>query len=326
MVEGLKVVLTGGAGFIGSHLVHALANNQARVTVIDNLSAGDPSSIQDLIESGKITFHKEDLRGLEKIQPSLQARRHSLPLRGKPRSKTLHKGPPRPLPPERDHNPTRTRSGEATRCTTYSIRLKQHSLRRRQGDTNTRNTHPTTHKRLRRHQGGGRNTLPDIRTPLRPQMPNTTLRQHNRPKATPRSNLRLHKETPSKPRHTRNPRRRHPKEKLPIHNRHNPSHARSGKTPPINKRQDKNIQYRKPRLDNSQRDRRHNNTRNEPKTHQIRIQEDNTRRPRMARRRKTNAPRHHPDTNRDRLETTLYKPTSSRKTTRNLLQELGLKQ
>jgi UDP-glucose 4-epimerase len=35
-----KVLVTGGAGFIGSHLVHKLCENNNKVIVLDNLSAG----------------------------------------------------------------------------------------------------------------------------------------------------------------------------------------------------------------------------------------------------------------------------------------------
>jgi len=40
-----NVLVTGGAGFIGSHLVQALVANRARVTVIDNLSHGSLSNL-----------------------------------------------------------------------------------------------------------------------------------------------------------------------------------------------------------------------------------------------------------------------------------------
>jgi UDP-glucose 4-epimerase len=44
------VLITGGAGFIGSHLAEALVNRGCRVTVIDDLSTGRFENIQRLVE------------------------------------------------------------------------------------------------------------------------------------------------------------------------------------------------------------------------------------------------------------------------------------
>jgi UDP-glucose 4-epimerase len=46
--DGRKVVITGGAGFIGSHLARRLVNQGARVTVYDNLSTGRLSNLDDI--------------------------------------------------------------------------------------------------------------------------------------------------------------------------------------------------------------------------------------------------------------------------------------
>lgn len=54
-------VVTGGAGFIGSHLVDELVARGDRVLVIDNCSAGTVSNLATHLEEGSITFLKQDL-------------------------------------------------------------------------------------------------------------------------------------------------------------------------------------------------------------------------------------------------------------------------
>ena len=46
-LSGLALV-TGGAGFIGSHLAAALAENGARVRIIDDLSTGHRENIEQI--------------------------------------------------------------------------------------------------------------------------------------------------------------------------------------------------------------------------------------------------------------------------------------
>jgi len=55
-----KALVTGGAGFIGSHLVDALLSSGTRVTVLDNLSTGHHSNLEQVLP--KIDFIEGDIR------------------------------------------------------------------------------------------------------------------------------------------------------------------------------------------------------------------------------------------------------------------------
>ncbi|HEX4975501.1 MAG TPA: NAD-dependent epimerase/dehydratase family protein, partial [Pseudomonadales bacterium] len=54
-------LVTGGAGFIGSHLVEALSASGHEVTVLDNLSSGDKKNIELLLGT-KVNFVEGDIR------------------------------------------------------------------------------------------------------------------------------------------------------------------------------------------------------------------------------------------------------------------------
>jgi nucleoside-diphosphate-sugar epimerase len=60
--ENKKVLVTGGASFIGSHLVDALLERGARVRVVDDLSSGEIHNIQGHLSSQTIEFIQADLR------------------------------------------------------------------------------------------------------------------------------------------------------------------------------------------------------------------------------------------------------------------------
>jgi nucleoside-diphosphate-sugar epimerase len=53
-------LVTGGAGFIGSHLVDALVANGSRVTIVDNLSTGHRRNVEQ--HGNKIEFVEGDIR------------------------------------------------------------------------------------------------------------------------------------------------------------------------------------------------------------------------------------------------------------------------
>jgi nucleoside-diphosphate-sugar epimerase len=54
--QGRRTLVTGGASFIGSHLVEALVARGATVRVVDDLSSGRLTYLDPLIASGAVTF------------------------------------------------------------------------------------------------------------------------------------------------------------------------------------------------------------------------------------------------------------------------------
>ena len=69
-VEFAKALVTGGAGFIGSHLVEALVSAGSRVAVLDNLSGGSFSNLDPVKD--RIEFHKNDIRQLAVLTKAAQ--------------------------------------------------------------------------------------------------------------------------------------------------------------------------------------------------------------------------------------------------------------
>jgi UDP-glucose 4-epimerase len=62
----MRVFITGGAGFIGSHLADALIARGDTVTILDNLSTGSTANIAHL--EGKIEVHQGDIRDAALIE------------------------------------------------------------------------------------------------------------------------------------------------------------------------------------------------------------------------------------------------------------------
>jgi len=62
MWNGRRVLVTGGASFIGSHLTDALIERGAKVRIIDDLTSGSLENIQQHLADGAVEFVKADLR------------------------------------------------------------------------------------------------------------------------------------------------------------------------------------------------------------------------------------------------------------------------
>lgn len=63
----MKLLVTGGCGFIGSHFVDYVVKMNHQVVVIDNLSSGGNKNLELAKKSGKVQFHQIDITDSKKL-------------------------------------------------------------------------------------------------------------------------------------------------------------------------------------------------------------------------------------------------------------------
>ncbi|MCY3864305.1 MAG: GDP-mannose 4,6-dehydratase [Chloroflexi bacterium] len=63
----MRALITGGAGFVGSHLAERLLSSGYRVTVIDNLSTGQLRNIRCMMPNPNFSYAVEDIRNIHVI-------------------------------------------------------------------------------------------------------------------------------------------------------------------------------------------------------------------------------------------------------------------
>lgn len=67
-MSGKRTLVTGGAGFIGSHLVERLLNDGHQVVVLDNYSTGRPQNLAHLASNPRLTIHECDIAEFNSIK------------------------------------------------------------------------------------------------------------------------------------------------------------------------------------------------------------------------------------------------------------------
>ena len=71
----MNILVTGGLGFIGSHIVHTLLKQGAHVRVLDNFSTGKRENLSGLAEQfngGKFEVHEGDVRDRTVVGEAVQ--------------------------------------------------------------------------------------------------------------------------------------------------------------------------------------------------------------------------------------------------------------
>ena len=67
-----KVIVTGGAGFIGLHLAEELARRGYQVTILDDLSTGEMENIKELLKKGSVQFIQDSITNFSLLKELFQ--------------------------------------------------------------------------------------------------------------------------------------------------------------------------------------------------------------------------------------------------------------
>jgi UDP-glucose 4-epimerase len=70
-MRNLKILVTGGAGFIGSHLIPKLLKENCSVTVFDNLFSGKLENLDEIANNPNFTFSHGDIRSRDALRSAL---------------------------------------------------------------------------------------------------------------------------------------------------------------------------------------------------------------------------------------------------------------
>ncbi len=74
LISGKSILVTGGAGFIGSNLTEALLNAGNKVTVLDNFATGHRHNIDPFLSNPDFTLIKGDIRDLECCKKAVEGK------------------------------------------------------------------------------------------------------------------------------------------------------------------------------------------------------------------------------------------------------------
>jgi len=68
----MKYLVTGGAGFIGSHIVEALAQQQHDIVILDNLFSGNIENLQPFLKKKNVTFVQGSITDLPLLRQTFE--------------------------------------------------------------------------------------------------------------------------------------------------------------------------------------------------------------------------------------------------------------
>ena len=75
MSQVKKVIVTGGAGFIGSHLAEELAGRGYQTIILDDLSTGKIENIKELLKNDSVEFIRGSVTDLSLLKGLLIRRK-----------------------------------------------------------------------------------------------------------------------------------------------------------------------------------------------------------------------------------------------------------